>query len=108
MTHDLDATETALTGLLGARKWVRMPDVHFGPDTCMYRGAPADFVADISLSYAGDMQLELIEPVRGDSIYTRVSARAAVPACTTSACEPTTRRPSTPRWRTRARAAPTS
>ena len=46
-----------------------MPDVHFGPDTCTYRGAPADFVANISLSYAGDMQLELIEPVSGDSIY---------------------------------------
>ena len=32
--------------------------------------APADFVADISLSYAGDMQLEVIAPVAGDSIYT--------------------------------------
>lgn len=69
VTHDLDTTETALTGLLGAKKWVRMPDVHFGPDTCTYRGAPADFVAHISLSYVGDMQLELIEPVTGDSIY---------------------------------------
>jgi catechol 2,3-dioxygenase-like lactoylglutathione lyase family enzyme len=69
VTHDLDATEAALTGLLGAKKWVRMPDVHFGPDTCTYRGAPADFVAHISLSYAGDTQLELIQPVSGDSIY---------------------------------------
>jgi catechol 2,3-dioxygenase-like lactoylglutathione lyase family enzyme len=69
VTHDLDATEAALTALLGAKKWVRMPDVRFGPDTCTYRGAPADFVAHISLSYAGDMQLELIEPVTGDSIY---------------------------------------
>ena len=69
VTHDLDATEAALTGLLGAKKWVRMPDVHFGPDTCTYRGAPADFVAHISLSYAGDTQLELIQPVTGDSIY---------------------------------------
>ena len=42
-----------------------MPDVHFGPDACTYRGRPADFVADISLSYAGDMQLELIAPVAG-------------------------------------------
>jgi len=69
-TKDLDATEKALTTLLGAKKWVRMPDVHFGPDTCTFRGRPADFVATISLSYAGDMQLELIAPVRGDSIYT--------------------------------------
>lgn len=70
VTHDLDATETALTGLLGAKKWVRMPAIHFGPDTCTYRGQPADFIADISLSYAGDMQLELIAPRNGESIYT--------------------------------------
>jgi catechol 2,3-dioxygenase-like lactoylglutathione lyase family enzyme len=69
VTPSLDATEAALTGLLGAKKWVRMTDVHFAPGTCVYRGAPADFVAHISLSYVGDMQLELIQPVRGDSIY---------------------------------------
>lgn len=76
MTRDLSATETALTALMGAKKWVRMPGVHFGPDTCTYRGAPADFVADISLSYAGDTQLELIAPVRGPSIYTEYLDRS--------------------------------
>jgi catechol 2,3-dioxygenase-like lactoylglutathione lyase family enzyme len=70
VTHDLDATETTLTALLGAKKWVRMAGVHFGPEACTYRGEPADFVADISLSYAGDTQLELIAPVSGESIYT--------------------------------------
>src|ERR1700757_2179532 len=70
VTSDLEATEGALTRLLGAKKWVRLPGVHFGPDTCTYRGRPADFVADISLSYAGETQLELIAPVSGESIYT--------------------------------------
>jgi catechol 2,3-dioxygenase-like lactoylglutathione lyase family enzyme len=70
VTRDLDITESALTALMGARRWVRMPAVHFGPQACTYRGGPADFVADISLSYAGDMQLELIAPVSGMSIYT--------------------------------------
>ncbi|ORW95799.1 MULTISPECIES: VOC family protein [unclassified Mycobacterium] len=69
VTPDLDATETALTGLLGVRKWVRIPEVHFAPDSCSYLGRPADFVASISLSYLGDMQLELISPVRGENIY---------------------------------------
>lgn len=69
VTRDLEATETALTHLLGAKKWVRMPAVHFGPDTCTHRGQPADFVANVSLSYAGDTQLEVIEPVRGESVY---------------------------------------
>ena len=76
VTRDLDATEKALTTLLGAKKWIRMPGVHFGPDTCTYRGRPADFVADISLSYAGDTQLELIAPVNGDSIYTEFLDKA--------------------------------
>ena len=70
VTRDLDATEKALTSLLGAKKWFRIPDVHFGRDSCTYRGRPADFVAHISLSYAGDTQLELIAPVTGESIYT--------------------------------------
>ncbi|OBH08321.1 VOC family protein [Mycobacterium sp. E1747] len=69
VTADLDATETALTGLLGVRKWVRIPEVHFAPESCSYLGEPADFVASISLSYLGDMQLELIQPVRGKNIY---------------------------------------
>jgi len=69
VTRDLDATEAALTSLLGAKKWIRMPDVHFAPHTCTHRGAPADFVAHISLSYAGDTQLELIQPVSGISLY---------------------------------------
>jgi catechol 2,3-dioxygenase-like lactoylglutathione lyase family enzyme len=70
VANDLDATESTLTALLGVRKWIRMPGVHFAPDTCTYLGEPADFVADIALSYVGDMQLELIAPVRGRSLYT--------------------------------------
>ena len=76
VTTDLDATEAALTALLGAKKWIRVPDVHFGPDTCSYRGRPADFVASISFSYAGDTQLELIAPVKGESVYTEFLDRA--------------------------------
>lgn len=69
VTSDLAATEGALSALLGASKWIRMPGVHFAPDTCTYRGEPADFVADIAFSYAGDTQLELIAPVTGRSVY---------------------------------------
>ncbi len=76
VTTDLDATQSALTTLLGARKWVRVPGVHFGPDTCTYRGRPADFTADISFSYAGDTQLEVIAPVTGDSVYSEFLERA--------------------------------
>ena len=76
VTHDLDATEAALSRVLGVKKWIRLPDVHFAPDACTYRGQAADFVADIALSYAGDMQLELIAPVKGESIYTEFLDRS--------------------------------
>jgi len=66
---DIDATEAFFTAQFGVRPWTRMPDVEFGPQTCEYRGEPADFTAHISLGYLGDMQLELIQPVRGKSIY---------------------------------------
>ncbi|MGN6721479.1 MAG: VOC family protein [Marmoricola sp.] len=70
VTDDLEATEAALGGQFGITKWTRMGDVHFGPETCTYRGKPADFHALVSLAYSGDLQLELIQPVSGDSIYT--------------------------------------
>ncbi len=78
VTRDLDATGKGLTTLLGANKWIRVPDVHFGPDTCTYRGRPADFVAHISFSYAGDTQFELTAPVTGESesVYTEFLDRA--------------------------------
>jgi len=69
VTDDLDATEAALGSQFGVSAWTRMGEVHFGPDTCTYRGAPADFVAMVSLAYSGDLQLELIQPVSGQSIY---------------------------------------
>lgn len=69
ITRDLDATEATLSTLLGASTWTRMNDVHFGPDACTYRGAPADFTAHVSFSYAGDTQLEVIQPVSGVSMY---------------------------------------
>ncbi len=69
VSDDLDACERVVASVFGPVRWTRMPGIHFGPDTCELRGAPADFVADIVLGYAGELQLELIRPVRGDSIY---------------------------------------
>jgi catechol 2,3-dioxygenase-like lactoylglutathione lyase family enzyme len=66
---DVAATEHHLTALTGIREWTRLPDIRFGPDACTFRGEPADFTAHISMAYVGEMQLELIQPVSGTSIY---------------------------------------
>ena len=74
VTDDLDALEQLLSSQFGVPRWTRLPGIEFGPGTCTFRGQPADVVADVSLAYSGDLQLELIRPVRGDSIYTEFLA----------------------------------
>ncbi|GAB3851143.1 VOC family protein [Nocardioides maradonensis] len=74
VTDDLDATEQLLSGQLGAGAWTRIPGVRFDPDSCTFRGRPCDAVADISMAYSGDLQLELIRPVSGESVWSEFLA----------------------------------
>ena len=74
VVEDVAATEAVLGDQFGVPRWTRIPDVRFGPDTCTFRGSPADFTVHVSLGYSGPLQLELIQPVRGDSIYTEFLA----------------------------------
>ena len=66
---DIAAAEQWFTATLGVANWFRIPDVHFGPEDCTLRGEPADYTVHVSLGWAGDQQLELIQPVRGESFY---------------------------------------
>ncbi|MCP2288716.1 VOC family protein [Nocardia amikacinitolerans] len=75
VTDDIEKAERFFVTHFGVRKWTRIPDVEFGPRTCTYRGRPADFTAHIALSYLDDIQLELIQPLRGESIYAEFLAR---------------------------------
>lgn len=74
VVDDIDAAEGAIRPGGTEVRWTRLPDIHFAPDTCAVRGQPADFVVHVSLGYAGDLQLELIQPVRGENIYTEFLA----------------------------------
>lgn len=69
VVDDIAAAEAEFGTRHQIGRWTRLDDVHFGPDDCTLRGAPADFSAHISMSYVGDLQLELIQPVTGDSLY---------------------------------------
>jgi catechol 2,3-dioxygenase-like lactoylglutathione lyase family enzyme len=69
VTDDLEATERLLTEQFGAGAWTRIPAVTFGADTTTLRGEPVEFTAHISLGYAADLQLELIQPVSGPTIH---------------------------------------
>lgn len=66
---DIAASESFLASLLGVGAWTSMGEVRFGPDEAVHRGRPADFTVLVSLAWAGDLQVELIQPVEGESLY---------------------------------------
>jgi catechol 2,3-dioxygenase-like lactoylglutathione lyase family enzyme len=74
VTDDIDRTETLLREQFGSGRWTRIRDVHFDREHSQLRGQPQEFTAHISLAYAGDLQLELIEPVSGQSVHTEFLA----------------------------------
>ncbi len=69
VTDDLEATESLMARRFGGGAWTRLRDVTFGADTTTLRGQPVEFTAHVSLAYAGDLQLEVIEPVSGPTIH---------------------------------------
>ena len=69
VTDDMEATERLLGDQFGVGAWTRIDDVVFGPDTTTLRGEPVQMTLHVSLGYAGDLQLELIQPVSGPGIH---------------------------------------
>ncbi|MEV0296358.1 VOC family protein [Nocardia sp. NPDC050710] len=66
---DIAAATGEFAARYGVAEWFTIPDVHFRPESCVYRGVPADYAISVALGYAGGQQLELIEPRSGDSLY---------------------------------------
>lgn len=69
VTRDIAGAEDWFKRIMGVPAFTRMENVAFGAD-CTFRGAPADCAAHLSLGYLRETQVELIEPVRGKSLYT--------------------------------------
>ncbi|AMN47018.1 hypothetical protein ACG33_07890 [Steroidobacter denitrificans] len=67
VVRDLAAAEKWFGRILSVPAWTTM-EIVLG-EGCYYRGKPADSSMKLSLGYAGDVQIELIEPARGASIY---------------------------------------
>lgn len=67
VVKDLAAAERFFTEKMGVPRFFRFNDVKVYE--AFYRGGPGDFHIHISLGYAGDSQIELIEHLSGRSIY---------------------------------------
>ena len=74
VVDDIAATEGLLGEQFGSSAWTRIPEVTFEAGSTTYRGRSAELVAHVSLAYAGDLQLELIQPVSGESVHTEFLA----------------------------------
>lgn len=69
VVREMAAAQREFGDRYGITEWLTMREVRFGPQTCEYRGAPADYTITVALGYAGGQQLELIEPRSGVSPY---------------------------------------
>ncbi|WP_406277753.1 hypothetical protein OH799_08800 [Nocardia sp. NBC_00881] len=58
--RDIAAAQRVFTERYGVSSWFTVPDVHFGPEECELRGAPADYTISVTLGYAGGQQLEFV------------------------------------------------
>lgn len=76
VVENLDEAERSYATGFGVTRWSRFTGVAFSPEHTTYRGQPADLVIDVSLGYSGTQQVELILPVRGESIYTEFLERS--------------------------------
>jgi catechol 2,3-dioxygenase-like lactoylglutathione lyase family enzyme len=65
---DLERAEQRFRATMGVPHFERLAGVTLG-DGCRHRGRPADATLHLALGFLGDVQVELIEPVRGASIY---------------------------------------
>ena len=73
VVSDIAEAESWFKRTMGIKQFTRMADIAFN-EGCTFRGAPGDWVAHLSLGYLGDVQLELVEHVRGESLYSEFLA----------------------------------
>jgi catechol 2,3-dioxygenase-like lactoylglutathione lyase family enzyme len=69
VVRDIEAAEEWFRRIMGVPIFTRLPNICLA-EGCTYRGKPSNSEAHLSLGYAGDTQLELIEALRGPSLYT--------------------------------------
>jgi catechol 2,3-dioxygenase-like lactoylglutathione lyase family enzyme len=67
VVEDIARGERFFSEKLGVSRFCRFEDIHV--DEAVYRGSPGAFHYHLSLGYAGDVAIELIQHLSGNSIY---------------------------------------
>ncbi|HXI04692.1 MAG TPA: VOC family protein [Candidatus Saccharimonadales bacterium] len=69
VVRDLEAAEKFFVETMGIKRFMKMDNLAAKNVEGTYMGKPADWVCHLHLAYAGDIQVELIQPVSGASMY---------------------------------------
>src|SRR5215813_2570041 len=69
VVRDIVAAERFFTETIGITRFMKMENLSAKDTAGTYMGRPADWVCHLYIAYAGDTQIELIQPVSGASIF---------------------------------------
>ena len=69
VVKDIATAEKFFIETMGIEKFLRMENLSAKDTEGTYLGKPADWVFNLYIAYAGDVQIELIQPVSGASMF---------------------------------------
>lgn len=69
VVRDLAAAEKFFVETMGISRFMHMDNLAAKDTEGTYLGKPGDWVCNLHIAYAGDTQIELIQPVSGSSIF---------------------------------------
>ncbi|MCW8331420.1 VOC family protein [Photobacterium sp. SDRW27] len=69
VVNDISAAEKFFVETVGIEKFYRMENLSAVDTAGTYLGKPADWVFHLYIAYAGDTQIELIQPISGVSMF---------------------------------------
>ena len=75
VVKDIVKAETFFTQIMGVKTFVHADNLATTDNEGTYMGQPGDWGIRLSLAYAGETQIELIQPVSGHSIFADDLAR---------------------------------
>src|SRR5688500_789020 len=70
VVNDINAAEKYFVNTLGVRQFVKLENVRSEDTQGTYSGKAGNFCFHLYLAYLGNMMVELIQPISGQSIYT--------------------------------------
>ncbi len=69
VVRDIVAAEKFFMETIGVTRFMKMENLSAKDTAGTYMGKPADWVCHLYIAYAGDTQIELIQPVSGASMF---------------------------------------